>query len=96
VLGHGLRLALTVNQSARVSVQITIPHASKRRTKATMLLLRFSRTLGAGSTQVTLKLSRAAAGRLVAAGLPVLTVRVTLTGAAGSSQTRTIKIRLTR
>ncbi|MBV9940772.1 MAG: PKD domain-containing protein [Solirubrobacterales bacterium] len=91
VLAHGLRVALTVNQPAGGSFQITIRPAHS---KGPVVLLRSVRRLGAGGHTVTLKLSRAAAGRLAATGATVLTVRVTLTGADGATLTRTAKITL--
>ncbi|MBV9336837.1 MAG: hypothetical protein JO243_13210, partial [Solirubrobacterales bacterium] len=86
-----LRVALTVNQPAGGSFQITIRPAHS---KGPVVLLRSVRRLGAGGHTVTLKLSRAAAGRLAATGATVLTVRVTLTGADGATLTRTAKITL--
>jgi PKD repeat protein len=104
---HGLRLGLAVNQPVAASFQITIPlaetqqgghltHGAKRNPTATVVLLRARRTLAAGGSAVVLKLSRGAVGRLARTGRLVLTVRVTLTTAAGKKLTRTAKITLTR
>ena len=61
-----------------------------------MVLLRGAQTLAAGPHTITLKLSRAAAHRLASHGSLVLTIRVTFTGASGSTATRTVKLTLTR
>ena len=61
-----------------------------------MVLLRAVRTLPAGNRTITLRLARAAAGRLAPRGSLVLTVRVTMTGAGGGTLTRTMRITLTR
>ena len=102
-LAHGFRLGLSVNQSTRASFQITIPIAQTRQgsnhkgnPKATVVLLRGAQTLAAGHHTITLKLSRAAAHRLASHGSLVLTMRVTFTGASGSTATRTVKLTLTR
>jgi hypothetical protein len=102
-LAHGLRLVLAVNQASRASVQITIPWAQtnhlaagKGNPKTTVVLLRTAQPLAAGSRTLTLKLSPAAARHLAPRGSLVLTVRVKVTDAAGTTVTRRLKIRLTR
>jgi hypothetical protein len=100
--GRGLLLGLQVNQPSRVNFQITIPiaqtrqgTAGKRNPKPTVVLLRRAQALAPGKHTIALKLSRAAARRLATHGRLVLTVRITLAG-IGGTQTRTLKITLTR
>jgi hypothetical protein len=106
-LAHGVRLGLAVNQPVTANFQITIPlaetkqgghatHGTRANPKATVVLLQTRRTLGAGGHPVVLKLSRAAARRLASTGRLVLSVRVTLRTAEGTTLTRTAKITLTR
>ena len=103
-LTHGLKLGLAVNQLTRVGFQISIPlrETSKaagrtvRNPNAPVVLLRASQNVGAGAHTIVLKLSRAAARQLAGRGPLVLTVRITMTGADGQTQTRTAKITLTR
>jgi PKD repeat protein len=106
-LTHGLRLGLAVNQPVTANFQITVPlaetkqgahvsHGTRGNPKATVVLLRTRRTLGAGGHPVVLKLSPAAARRLASTGRLVLSVRVTLRTAGGATLTRTAKITLIR
>jgi PKD repeat protein len=103
-LTHGLKLGLTVNQLTPASFQISIPMGETRQAagrklrnpNAPVVLLRGSQNVAAGAHTVVLKLSRAAARQLAGRGPLVLTVRITLTGANGKTQTRTAKITLTR
>ncbi|HEX4282800.1 MAG TPA: PKD domain-containing protein [Solirubrobacteraceae bacterium] len=103
-LAHGLRISLSVSQAARASFQVTIPvsqtklahSARKPRTRSIALLQTGAQAVGTGAHALTLKLSRAAAGELAGAGPLVLSVKVTLTGANGSTISRTVKVTLTR
>jgi hypothetical protein len=109
-LAHGLTLGMTINQSARVSFQITVPRAqtkqgrrvsqhspiAKRRRKAPLVLLRRTQTLAAGGYAITFKLSRAVIGQLVPTRPLVITIRVTVDAAGGQKLTRIATYTLTR
>ena len=100
VAAHGLRIRLSVNASAKVTFQITIPRAETHQPagKATRVPLArtATRTLGAGTYSIALRLSKAELRELSGSGPLVLTVRVTVTGAGGVKLTRSAKLTLQR
>ncbi len=102
-LAHGVKVSLAVNQSSKATFQVTLPvlqsklaHGRRSKNASIALLQTGTQTLGAGTHAMTLKLSRAAARELASSGPLVLTVKVTLTGASGSTLTRSLKITLAR
>ena len=102
-LAHGVKVSLAVNQSSKAIFQVTLPvlqsrlaHGRRSKNSSIALLQTGTQTLGAGTHAITLKLSRAAARELASSGPLVLTVKLTLTGASGSTLTRSVKITLAR
>jgi PKD repeat protein len=105
VLNHGLRLTVSLNQSGRATLEVTIPGEApvpKGRRRATakpapIVLLHISgRAMPSGVHALTLKLSRSAAQELSSRGTAVLTVRIVVTDAYGTLITSSTTITLHR
>jgi PKD repeat protein len=102
VLKHGLSLTVSTNAAAKASFIVTMPvHATRRGRKhakhgsrsTTSILLRTSaRSFAPGSHGVTLKLSRATAGKLRGGTGAVLTVQMTLTDVYGRRLGRSARV----